>query len=78
MAIWLVKRSTDDGTAEIDGVNSAIVEAANAGAARTAADALDARFTGYTPTYFAAASADDLEAAAYLGGTFSTIVDLGF
>ena len=80
MAIYLVKRDPAEGATEIDGINATVVEAATAGDARTAANALDARFTVNTdyPYFQATSTADDLEGAAYLGGTLKIITDLGF
>jgi hypothetical protein len=74
MAIFLVIKGRDNGKELIDGVDAAVVEAANAGAAVTAANALDARFGA---DYFPAGSATDIESVAYLGGTFKVIDNNG-
>lgn len=47
MAIFRVIRRTEPGDTVIDGITGAIVEAANAGAAITAANGLDTRLSGY-------------------------------
>jgi hypothetical protein len=75
MAIWRLRRVRESGETEIDAQNVAVVEAVSAAAARTAAEALDSRFPS---GYWDNAVAEDLEAAAYLGGTFTEVTDLGF
>jgi hypothetical protein len=75
MAIWRLIRDTDDGQSQIDGMVVAVVEAATESAARTAALALDSRFPS---NYWTTATAEDLEAAPYLGGLFTLVQDNGF
>lgn len=74
MAIWIVTRDRDDGVSQVDDQDTAIVEAVSAAAARTAALALDTRVPA---NYWTAAAAVDIEAAAYLGGLFKTVLNNG-
>lgn len=75
MAIFLLKRDTDDGSELVDDIDAAIVEAANAAAARTAALALDSRFPA---NYWTAAAAVDISTpGTYDGGLMKQIVDNG-
>ena len=74
MAIFIVTRDRDDGVKQIDDIDTAVVEAADIAAARTAALALDSRFPA---NYWATAVAVDIEASAYLGGMFRTVQDNG-
>lgn len=74
MAIFLVTKGRDNGKELIDGIDAAVVEAADAAAAVTAANALDPRFED---DYFPAGSAVDIENVAYLGGAFKVVFDNG-
>lgn len=75
MAIWRLRRVRESGENEVDAQNVAVVEAASASAARTAAQALDSRLP---PGYWANAVAEDLEAAPFLGLTATEVEDKGF
>lgn len=75
MAIFRLIRDKDNGQAQVNGCDMAIVEAANAGAARTAAEAL---LPDFPAGYWADALTEDLEANTYLGGVFTVVADNGF
>lgn len=71
MSLWLLKISDGVTGPIIDGIRTALVEAANVGAARTAAVALDARLPA---DYFNGAAATEINSdtmtTAYDGGLF--------
>ncbi len=75
MAIFRLIRDKDNGQAQINGADMAIVEAANGAAAITAADSL---LPDFPAGYWADALVEDLEAAPYLGGVFTVVQDNGF
>lgn len=75
MAIWRLIRDSDDGQAQYNGADVAVVEAADAAAAKVAALALDSNFPA---NYWTNATTEDLEAAPYLGGLFKQVDDKGF
>lgn len=74
MAIFTVTKGEDNGKELVNNVTLAVVEAANAAAAVTAANALSGIPAGYFPT----GSAVDIETpGTYGGGLFHTVLDNG-
>ena len=74
MAIWLLKRDSDDGQSQINDSDMAIVEAASLAAARTAAEALGPFPVGW---WSAASGVDISTGGTYNGGLGRQVLDLG-